>query len=625
MPIERLKPTFSFDEERLRVLEQVVPEAFADGKINWEALREVLGQRVEDDEAAPEHFGLFWPGKREARRLAAQLSKGTLVPAPGEGLDEETTDNIFVEGENLEVLKLLQKSYAGRIKMIYIDPPYNTGSDLIYKDNFTEPLGDYLRKTGQVGEEGELLTTNTKASGRFHSEWLNMIYPRLRLAWNLLRDDGVIFVSIDNTEIHNLRHLMNEIFGEENFIEQITWKSKYGAGAKTKGFITVHEYILCYSKAPLSNIETPLSEAEKAGYNKKDSKYSTRGGYVTQPLATTSMDERANLRYPIPYKGKEIWPEKQWVWSKERALKALANDELVINEKNGKFSVRFKQYVKDENGNYRRGKPTSIFNGPFTQEGTDEIAELFGKAVFDFPKPSQLIKYLFSAVINEDDDKNGIYLDFFSGSGTSAQALFQLNAEDLGSRKFICVQLPQKIDPKKEAFKEGYKTLADLCKERIRRASKKTKRDLSTKLDLDGHEHDFGFKVLKLEKSNFRAWDDYRGENLQQLETLFSTFETPVVDGWHEQGVLIEVLLIEGFPLHSKVLPTPDFIANKVMQIESDFSAHRLFICLEPRVKNETIEHLALLPEDDIFVCLDSALDDAAKVRLNDVGRVRTI
>ena len=254
MPIEKLRPTYSFDEERIKELNRIVPEVFADGKINWEVLKEALGEYLEDEKGQVEHFGLFWPGKKEARRAAALPPEGTLEPIYGEGLKADGTpdtdgindsSNIFIEGENLEVLKILQKSYAGRIKMIYIDPPYNTGNDFVYDDNFTEPLQEYLRRTGQIDGEGKPLTTNKKADGRFHSRWLTMIYPRLILARNLLENSGLIFVSIDDNEINHLRTILNEIFGEENFQQEIVWKNKYGPGAQTKGFGNLHEYILC--------------------------------------------------------------------------------------------------------------------------------------------------------------------------------------------------------------------------------------------------------------------------------------------------------------------------------------------------------------------------------------------
>jgi adenine-specific DNA-methyltransferase len=347
MAITKLRPTFTFDQERLDALKAIAPEAFADGKINWETLKEALGEHLEDEEQETEHFGLTWPGKRAARRLASQPSAGTLRSAPGEGLDEETTHHVFIEGDNLEVLKLLQKSYAGRVKMIYIDPPYNTGNDFVYKDDYRQPLEEYLRATGQADEAGRVLTTNTKSGGRFHSNWLNVMYPRLRLARNLLSSDGIIFVSIDDTEVHNLRMLMNEMFGEENFISEIVWKNKYGPGAQTKGVASLHEYILCYSKGTIESIESMLSEEETKQYKLRDEKFAVRGGYTTQPLATRSKDDRPNLVYPIEYKGKTIWPNKQWIWARERMEQALKNNEVVISEKSGEFSVRFKQYLRD--------------------------------------------------------------------------------------------------------------------------------------------------------------------------------------------------------------------------------------------------------------------------------------
>ncbi|MGD2158346.1 MAG: site-specific DNA-methyltransferase [Anaerolineales bacterium] len=250
MPIEKLRPSFTFTEDRLKELKTVVPEAFADGKINWDVLREALGEYLEEEDQ--EHFGLTWPGKRDSRRLAAMPSKGTLVPQPGEGINEGSTHNIFIEGENLEVLKLLQKSYAGRVKMIYIDPPYNTGNDFIYRDDYSEPLYTYLKRTGQVDETGHELTTNTRASGRFHSNWLNMMYPRLLLARQLLQEDGAIFISIDDNEISNLKAVMDEIFGEENFINIVSVKAKPSAGAsgggEDKRLKKNIEFLLIYSK-----------------------------------------------------------------------------------------------------------------------------------------------------------------------------------------------------------------------------------------------------------------------------------------------------------------------------------------------------------------------------------------
>ncbi|MCK6543328.1 site-specific DNA-methyltransferase [bacterium] len=619
MPHERLRPGFVFDEERIKQLKQIAPEAFADGKINWETLKEALGNYTEEDNPEVEHFGLFWPGKKEARKLASIPSKGTLIPCPGEGVDEETTRNIFIEGENLEVLKILQKSYAGRIKMIYIDPPYNTGNDFVYEDDFKEPLEEYLRRTGQVDEEGKPMTTNTRADGRFHSKWLSMMYPRLRLARNLLRDDGLIFVSIDDNEITNLRTILNELFGEEQFQSQIVWKNKYGPGAQTKGIGRLHEYILCYSKSNIDELSSNLSPEEIEQYKNKDNKYETRGGYVTQPLATKSKDDRPNLVYPLKWKGKEIWPDKQWIWSKERLLKAMDNDEIVINESDGKFSVRFKQYLRDENGNMRKGKPLSLMvSGPFNQDGTKEIRELFGFDAFDFPKPSDLVKFLFSIMVNNTDDKDGIYLDFFAGSGTSAHALMSLNNEDNGKRRYILVQMPEEIDDDDIRKKSHCQTISDLAIERIKKSSQQFKK-LAKKKD-----NDLGFHCLRLVESNFRSWSEFIPSDMLSLEKTFLGFETPLLDNWEPENLILEIILIEGFSLDSKIDVLKRYRKNKIYEILSDFCDHKLLVCLDNKVYKDTIEEIKL-DEKDVFICLDSAISDSDKVRLSDMGVLKTI
>ena len=616
MSHERLKPVFSLDADKIEELKRIVPEAFADGKINWETLKQALGENLEDEGADNEHFGLFWPGKREARRMAAIPSKGTLVPVPGDGIDEETTHNIFIEGENLEVLKLLQKSYAGRVKMIYIDPPYNTGNDFVYEDDFREPLEEYFRRTGQLDEEGKPLTTNTRADGRFHSRWLSMIFPRLKLARNLLRDDGLIFVSIDETEAANLTLLMNEVFGEENFLQQIVWKNKYGPGAQTKGFGNHHEYTLAYSRTPIQGISSKLSAEEMQSYKNKDLKYEIRGGYITQPLATKSKDDRPNLVYPVEYKGQKIWPDKQWIWSKERMMDALQKDEIVINESNGKFSVRFKQYLRDERGQLRKGKPLSLMIGPFNQDGTSELRELFGKDIFDFPKPPEFVKHFFSMVINDIDDKEGIFLDFFAGSGTTAQAVLALNDEDSGNRRFICVQMPEACDEDSKAHAAGYKTIAEICRDRIIRFSKK--------LQKEKRKGDIGVTAWKLDRSNYRVWQDYDGTNLPELESKLDLFGTPLVQGWDPRNLLAEILLLEGFPLDSKIEKLKGQEKNMVQRVSSDWLEHKLLVCLDEKINEDSINALKF-DENDIFVCLDSALSDQDKMRLADVCKLKTI
>ena len=442
-------------EENIGKLKQLFPEAFTEGKVDFEKLQQVLGEYVEDSN---ERYNFTWNGKGRALRLSQTPSLGTLRPCKEESKDWDTTQNLYIEGDNLEVLKLLQKSYYGKVKMITIDPPYNTGGDFVYPDDYKDSLENYKKITGQVDGNGNPVSTNTEAGGRYHTDWLNMMYPRLRLARNLLSDDGVIFINIDDNEYKNLKSICDEIFGQQNYIETIVWKNKYGAGAKTVGFISVHEYILCYSKSPITNITSELSEEEQTKYSKKDEKFATRGGYMTQPLMTNSLGDRPNLMYPITYNGTIIYPNKQWVWSKERLESEIEKNNVEFNlQSDGSYSVRSKQYLYDENGVIRRGKPVSIMNGPFTQDGTKEMRLLFdNKTIFDFTKPSKLIKYLISLQINDSADKDYLVLDFFSGSATTAHAVMQLNAEDGGNRRFMMVQLPEPTDKNSEAYKAGY-------------------------------------------------------------------------------------------------------------------------------------------------------------------------
>lgn len=463
--------------------------------VDFDQLRQELSDHIV--EGPRERYHLDWPGKREALLAANAPIAKTLRPCREESVDFDTTKNLFIEGDNLDALKLLQETYLGKVKLIYIDPPYNTGNDFIYDDDFAEDAEAYKRKSNQKDEVGNRLVANTDANGRFHSDWLSMVYSRLRLARNLLRDDGLIFVSIDDGEVANIRKVLDEIFGEQCLIAELVWKNKYNAGALTKGFSSVHEYILCYAKSAISNITVPLGQDEIAQYKGVDSKFSTRGGFVTQPLATSSKDPRPNLRYPITIAGREIWPEKQWIWSRERIEAAIANDEVVVNETNGKASVRVKQYLKDENGQMREMKPLSILIGPYNQQGTKDIAEIFGEeSVFSFPKPVDLLKYIVSLTVNDRKEGDAIILDFFAGSGTMGQAVIEQNLKDARARQYILVQLPEATSPDSAARKAGFKDITELTKERLRRAGKMV-RDQNPMFS-----GDVGFRVLKIDTSN---------------------------------------------------------------------------------------------------------------------------
>lgn len=351
----------------------------------------------------------------------------------GEGKEKTDSGNKIIHGDNLEALKALLPEYEGKVNCIYIDPPYNTGNESwVYNDNVNHPkIKKWLGEV--VGKEGDDLSR--------HDKWLCMMYPRLRLLHRLLDKDGIIFVSIDDNEISHLRLIMDEIFGARNFQQELIWKNKYGPGAMTKGIGNIHEYILCYSKSNLSSIEANLSETEQKKYKNTDDHYITRGGYITQPLATKSKDDRPNLVYPITYKGEEIWPDKQWIWSKERMENAIANDWLQFRKSNGKWSVRFKQYLKDEQGNMRKAKPISLMLGPFNQDGTKEINQIFGSNPFNNPKPVELISYLCSFILNQKNNKSALFLDSFAGSGSTAHAILNLNKKDDGNRNFILIEM----------------------------------------------------------------------------------------------------------------------------------------------------------------------------------------
>ncbi|MCM2303596.1 MAG: site-specific DNA-methyltransferase [Elusimicrobia bacterium] len=380
---------------------------------------------------------LNWIGKEAVVNHHRQVPFRLLRDVPSLSCGDPGSGNLIVQGDNLLALKALLPYYAGQVKCIYIDPPYNTGNEgWAYNDNTNSPV---IKKwLGEVvGKEGETLDR--------HDRWLCMMYPRLSLLKQLLHTDGLIFVSIDDNEAATLKLLLDEIFGPQNFVQQIIWKNKYGPGAMTRGFGNVHEYIFCYSRTPLDSIEAPLSEEDAAKYKSRDSKHAIRGGFITQPLATRSKDPRPNLVYPIVHAGEEIWPDKQWIWSKERLLAAISNDEVVFRKSKGKWSVRFKQYLHDDSSQMRLAKPISIMNGPFNQDGTWEIENIFGEKVFSNPKPRQLVEALLSMVVNGQDNRDALVLDSFGGSGTTAHAVLSLNKKDGGNRRFISIEMEPKI------------------------------------------------------------------------------------------------------------------------------------------------------------------------------------
>jgi adenine-specific DNA-methyltransferase len=593
-------------EDKRQELLRLFPEIRTEGdKLDFERLKLALGGAVD---AGKERYGMNWPGKAECFRTIQAPSLGTLRPCPEESVNFDTTENLIIEGDNLEVLKLLQKSYLGKVKTIYIDPPYNTGSDFIYPDDYTESLQTYLEYTGQVDAEGRKFGTNAEADGRFHSKWLNMMYPRLYLARNLLREDGQLFVSCDDSEVQNLRRLLEEIFGEENYVAQLIWKKSYGGGSKTKHVVVLHEYVLCVArnKDALGRIELPPDPKARRYYKLEDSKVEKRGPYRLQPLATTSNDERENLRYAIPFGGEEIWPEKQWQWEKVRTLAALANDELVIARQKGEWSVNYKQYLRDEDGIERGAKPYSVLDGPYTQTGTAEVAALLGDPkLFPFPKPTGLIQHF---VQYANPDRDFIVLDFFAGSGSTAHAVLSQNAEDGGNRKFILVQLPERTD------REDYSTIADITKERVRRAIKKLDEEAASKLDLDSTKtKSRGFRVFKLAESNFKPWDAETPTDAEGLKKQLELHVDHIRDGRTESDLLYEILLKSGFPL-----TTPVEILQLAGKTMHSVSSGALLVCLERELTLELIRAIAAQKPERI-VCLDEGFAGNDQLKANAV------
>ena len=581
--------------ENISKLKDLLPEIVTEDKIDFNKFKEVFGEYIED---SPERYNFTWKGKANALRLAQTPSTGTLRPCKEESKNWDTTENIYIEGDNLEVLKLLQKSYYSKIKMIYIDPPYNTGNDFVYFDDYQDNLQHYLEITHQIDSNGKKLSTNTDSSGRYHTNWLNMMYPRLKLARNLLSDDGVIFISIDDNELSNLKKMCDEIFGEENFIDCIIWKKRYGGGAKEKYLVTLHEYVLFYAKNidSIDPIFIPLDENSiKRYYKQKDKNYRKRGPYRTHPLeAVKSMGDRKNLIFPIKAPdNSDVYPKRQWLWGKERVEKALENNELDFVKSNGEWKINTKQYLKDEKGNIRKSKSFSIIDDVYTQHGTNEIIDIFGNArIFPYPKPTGFVKKLLNIGIPSD----GIILDFFAGSSSTADAVLNLNLEDNSNRKFIMIQFPELTEEKDEANKAGYENICEIGKERIRRAGEKilSEREKHDQISLYSKENsvssiDVGFKVFKLDSSNLSKWDP---EYDDMEQTLLDSVEN-LVPGRSELDLIYEIMWKYGIDL---TLPIDDYQGGGEVIYSIGFGA--LLICLNDNLDISIASELLKIKEE---------------------------
>lgn len=625
--------------DKLSELRKIIPEAFAENKIDWDKLKATLDGDVNTD---VEKYGLHWAGKSNAFKAIRVPATGTLVPQEKESKDWDTTGNIFIEGDNLEVLKLLQKHYRGQIKMCYIDPPYNTGKDFIYKDNFTENISDYYERTGQ-SKDGIKLTSNMESNGRYHSDWLTMMYPRLFLAKNLLKDDGVIFVSIDDNEVANLRMIMDEIFGEENFVAIFPWKKRTAKSDVPFGVSQDYEWIVCYNKESFIG---GLSHERK--YYSSDDYKNDRwrlSDLTTQKIESDRPNSAFDLVDPKTGKKYPYNPKRLWGITKDTFQDYYDKGKIVFPDDYDFLNINIPAYRVFESEDKAKAvqkygsediiKAVSTFlpkEVGMSEDGNKEVADLFGSKIFSYPKPVSLIKHFIGAI----NDRECLLLDFFAGSGTTAHAVMELNKEDGGNRKWICVQIPEETDKKSEAYQAGYKTIAEISRERIRRAGEKIKEDVIQEkvpprrglqevygykdreigeLESDAtRDLDIGFKSLKLSQSNYRQWnvltDKEDEKKLKDQMKLFA--EKPLVDGYDEKVVVYEILTKEGFDLNAEV---EEKAVGKMELWVISGSEKKMFISFAKKLTKEQIEELKLT-ESDIFVCFDSALDDTTKVNL---------
>jgi len=598
----------------LRQLQELFPEAFSEGRLDPKVLEELLPGGAIDDRG--EKYGLNWHGKRLARQLALTSSTGSLRPCPEESIEWDATGNLMIEGDNLEVLKLLQKSYAGKVKLIYIDPPYNTGRDFVYPDDFHASIKNYQMLTGQMDSDGRRVSSNTEANGRFHTDWLSMMYPRLRVARNLLRNDGAIFVTIGDQELARLRLIMDEIFGEENFISNIVWQKKQSPQNDATNISDMHDHIVVYAKqARLSKADThgwfrnkiERDISQEARYSNRDN--DERGDWTSADLTCNkTCDERPNLYFPIrnPITGNDVWPSRTRVWGYEKpVMKTLLDDNRIWWGAEGQNVPRLKVFRNEVDDGV---VPSTWWTREFASDNQDarrELRSLFSEGdVFDTPKPTRLIRRILE--IATSSKTSDITMDFFAGSGTMGHACYELNAMDDGNRRFILVQLPEPVDL------NGFGKISDITKERIRRASSALRNAWPTT------KSDLGFRVFKLDSSNINAWDPDR-ENLDQALLASMEHTKP---GRSDDDLIYELLLKLGLdlcvPIEQKT------IAKKVVH---SVGTGILIVCLAMKISRGDAEPLALgiiewhkqlnPAGESTIVLRDSAFeDDVAKTNL---------
>jgi adenine-specific DNA-methyltransferase len=567
--------SMSITEDNICKLKSLFPDACKEGNIDFDVLKQLLGGNVDDKE---ERYGLNWHGKRQARQLALTPSHGTLRPCKDESVDWDHTKNLMIEGDNLEVLKLLQKSYAGKVKLIYIDPPYNTGKDFVYPDNFQDNMKNYLEITGQI-ENGKKISSSMEKGGRFHTNWLNMIFPRLHLARNLLAEDGVIFISMDDSEIDNLKKVCSEIFGDDNFIANIVWQKKYSPQNDATYFSDMHDHILVYAKNSkvTKNQENgwsidllPRTDNQNKAYKNYDN--DPRGEWKAGDLSVKTYSKANDYEITTP-SGRIVSPPAGTCWrvSKER-FKELVNDNRIWFGQDGNNVPAIKRFLSDVQDGIVPTTWWTYQEVGHNQEGKQELKKLMkgDDIFFDTPKPVRLIKRILELATKED--KNAIVLDFFAGSGTTAQAVMEKNLEDNGSRRFILVQLPEPVDGKK------YKTIAKITAERIRKSGDFI-RSASTFNSVD-----IGFRVFTLDTSNIIPWDGSEDSLFQQLENYASSIK----QGRSQMDLLTELMLKRGIDL-SVNIETKQFEDITVYCVDGG----KLFTCFANQIPASSVEALS--------------------------------
>lgn len=575
-----------------KLFPNAITEVMRDGKVEHAIDFDVLRQELSDSivEGREERYQFTWPDKKKAMLAANAPITATLRPVVADSVGKDGTpggfdsENLYIEGDNLEVLKLLQETYLGKVKMIYIDPPYNTGNDFVYEDDFAQSAADYMDNSGQYDEEGNRLVSNPESNGRFHTDWLNMIYPRLKIAKNLLTDDGVIFISINDQEVVNTRKISDEILGADNFIASLIWQQRKGGGNDSRYIAVDHEYILIYSKNT-NNLSDRWYISQTEEYLKRYKEVENDGRrYYWDTLVRNGLQNPIVITLTAP-DGTSVTINSQK--SKETVIKGLKEGTVRFTKTANGWSLHHKVYMK--NGQVLRSILTEYGNN---RSSGLELMDLFGKTIFDYSKPSTLLKLLCQLNTKNDD----IILDFFSGSATTAHAVMELNAEDGGHRKFIMVQLPEKTDEKSEAYKAGYKNICEIGKERIRRAGRKIKEDagLTAPADLD-----IGFRCLRLDESNMKPVY-YTPDEVGQQD-LFSLVDNVKEDRTPED-LLFQVMLDLGVLLSSKIEETT-IAGKKVFNVEDNY----LIACFDSDVSEKTIKAIAK-QKPYYFVMRDSSM-----------------